>query len=261
MWLAERVWDPDLPRVIAPTGLRFTLLDDSHFFAAGVPAGRLSGHYITDKAGEMLSIFPIDKGLRYAIPFRPIADLTHDMEAMNAERGADPRCLTYGDDGEKFGLWPGTSEWVFGKGWLKDFFRFLSDRNDLVTTRLPSEALAETPPTGRVYLPTASYEEMGEWSLPTKAIHTYDELKHRLQDEHVYDRYQPFVRGGIGRGSSRSTRRATTSTSACCKSVTACAGATRSRRRARSCSPRPSPSSTAASATAPTGTASSAACT
>src|SRR5580704_10248915 len=43
MWLAERVWDPDLPRVIAPTGMRYTFLDDTHFFAAGLTRGRLSG--------------------------------------------------------------------------------------------------------------------------------------------------------------------------------------------------------------------------
>src|SRR3990172_8228849 len=28
----------------------------------------------------------------------------------------------YGDDGEKFGVWPGTSKWVFEEGWLERFF-------------------------------------------------------------------------------------------------------------------------------------------
>jgi 4-alpha-glucanotransferase len=200
MWLAERVWDPDLPRVIAPTRLRYTLLDDSHFFAAGVPHGRLSGHYVTDKAGELLSIFPIDKGLRYAIPFRPIPDFTRDLEKMNAERGGDSRCLTYGDDGEKFGLWPGTYDWVYGKGWLRDFFRLLSDRPDLVETVHPGQELLSTEPSGRVYLPSSSYEEMGEWAMPAESIHRYNELKERLGGAAADARFVPFVRGGIWQG-------------------------------------------------------------
>jgi alpha-amylase len=200
MWLAERVWDPDLPRVIAPTGLRYTLLDDSHFFAAGIPQGRLSGHYVTDKAGEMLCIFPIDKQLRYAIPFRPIPDLQRDLETMNAERADDVRCLTYGDDGEKFGLWPGTQDWVYGKGWLRDFFRLLTDRQDLVETVHPGREITSSEPSGRVYLPSSSYEEMAEWAMPAESIRRYHELKERLGGASADARLTPYVRGGIWQG-------------------------------------------------------------
>ncbi len=200
MWLAERVWDPDLPRALHGTGIQYTLLDDAHFFAAGLSRDGLSGHYVTEKSGHTLSVFPIDQQLRYAIPWKPIPELEQQFRELEQKRGDDPRCLTYGDDGEKFGLWPGTWDWIFGTGGLKDCFRFLSARGDLGATRLPREALAETPPTGRIYLPTASYEEMGEWSLPAAAIHSYEALKHRLQHEHVYERFQPFVRGGIWQG-------------------------------------------------------------
>ncbi len=198
MWLAERVWDPDLPRVIAPTGMRFTLLDDSHFFAAGLPAQRLWGHYVTEKAGVPIAIFPIDKGLRYAIPFKPIPDLARELEetARSVPAGAPLPCLTYGDDGEKFGVWPGTADWVYGHGWLEGFLRLLEDRGDLVGTVLPSRAL-EAPAAGRVYLPTASYEEMGEWAMPPESIHRYGELVEKLKRENVYERYRAFVRGGI----------------------------------------------------------------
>ena len=200
MWLAERVWDPDLPRVIAPTGTRYTFLDDAHFFAAGLTKAQLFGHYVTEKAGRPLSIFPIDQQLRYLIPWKPVSDFEHVFEELERTRGDEPRCLTYGDDGEKFGLWPGTQEWVFQKHWLRDFFRMLRDRRDLIRTLHPSQALAETPPVGRIYLPTASYEEMGEWALPTAAIKPYEELKQRLKNDGSYERFQPFVRAGIWQG-------------------------------------------------------------
>ncbi|HUB05597.1 MAG TPA: alpha-amylase/4-alpha-glucanotransferase domain-containing protein [Myxococcales bacterium] len=198
MWLAERVWDPDLPRVIHPTGTRFTLLDDSHFFAAGLPERRLYGHYVTEKAGVPLAVFPIDKGLRYSIPFKPVPELQGELVRMAREvpEGMPTGVLTYGDDGEKFGLWPGTHEWVYGRGWLRDFFRMLDDQRDLVSTVHPSRALEE-PFAGRIYLPTASYEEMGEWSMLPDSIRRYEELKHHLQREGVYERYHAFVRGGI----------------------------------------------------------------
>ena len=31
LWLAERIWNPDLPRIISAAGLEYTILDDTHF--------------------------------------------------------------------------------------------------------------------------------------------------------------------------------------------------------------------------------------
>ena len=116
MWLAERVWDPSLPRLLHAADVEYTLLDDTHFRYAGLREPRLTGHYVTEKAGDPVSVFPIDRDLRYAIPFKK------PQEAIAAIRGAGPgRTVTYGDDGEKFGVWPETYEWVWNKGWLKNF--------------------------------------------------------------------------------------------------------------------------------------------
>ena len=68
MWLAERVWEPALAKLIADAGMKFTLVDDGHFRAAGLE-GTLRGYYVTEKAGTPLALFPIDKKLREAIPF------------------------------------------------------------------------------------------------------------------------------------------------------------------------------------------------
>ena len=34
-WLAERVWEPQLPSSLAPAGVEYTLVDDNHFLGAG----------------------------------------------------------------------------------------------------------------------------------------------------------------------------------------------------------------------------------
>jgi alpha-amylase len=52
-------------------------------------------------------------------------------------------------------------------------------------------------PTGRVYLPTASYEEMGEWTLPAEAQERYHDVRKSLADRGELERARAFLRGGI----------------------------------------------------------------
>jgi alpha-amylase len=194
MWLAERVWDPDLPRVLAPCGIKYTLLDDSHFRAAGVVDEVITGHYLTEKAGFPLSIFPIDKGLRYRIPFAQPEEVLGYIQSAPGSA-----CLTYGDDGEKFGVWPDTFEWVFEKKWLTRFFAALESAESAGTiqTVLPGEYIQTHAPVGRVYLPNASYDEMMEWALPVAGMRRVHELRERMKKSGEYEIYGPYVRGGI----------------------------------------------------------------
>jgi alpha-amylase len=194
MWLAERVWEPSLAETISRAGLEYTLVDDTHFRYAG-QLGPLSGYYVTDKAGAPLSIFPIEKELRYAIPFRTV-ESTMELLGELARQGADT-IVTYGDDGEKFGLWPGTKDWVWGKGWLRSFFQALTQRKDLVSCATFSDILDSRASSGRVYLPTASYEEMGEWTLPADAQVRYQAARARFQEDKTWDELRPFFRGGL----------------------------------------------------------------
>jgi alpha-amylase len=194
MWLAERVWDPDLPRVLAPCGIKYTLLDDTHFRAAGIGGEVIGGHYLTEKAGHAMAIFPIDKGLRYRIPFSDAAEVIDYLKTAPAEG-----CLTYGDDGEKFGVWPNTYEWVFEKKWLTTFFGALekAQAKNEVRSVLPVEYLAERPPVGRVYLPNASYDEMMEWALPVRGMKDLHDLREKLKKSGEIEKYGPYLRGAI----------------------------------------------------------------
>jgi predicted glycosyl hydrolase (DUF1957 family) len=199
MWLAERVWEPALAERIARSGLEYTLIDDTHFRYAGI-GGPLFGHYVTEKSGTPLAIFPIEKEMRYAIPFKSVDDTMHVLGELGrtaAAIGANP-VVTYGDDGEKFGMWPGTKEWVWDKGWLRGFFARLSESED-VATATPADILDKHAPSGRVYLPTASYEEMGEWTLPAEAQRSYHDAKATLNERHpeLAAQLRPFLRGGV----------------------------------------------------------------
>jgi alpha-amylase len=198
MWLAERVWEPGLAKLIADAGMKFTLVDDGHFRAAGLE-GKLRGYYVTEKAGTPLAIFPIDQRLRQSIPFAQAWESIDVLEKLAVESGGSAT-VTYGDDGEKFGVWPHTKEWVWEKGWMREFLRLLAERRDHIRTRHFSDVLAGERPTGRVYLPTASYEEMGEWALPAEAQSQYNSVRQKLAGRGELEEARAFIRGGIWQG-------------------------------------------------------------
>jgi hypothetical protein len=111
------------------------------------------------------------------------------------ERGH--RLAVFADDGEKFGGWPGTKEWVYGKGWLDKFFHTINGLRDSGQVRLVTgaTALRETPGGGIAYLPTASYREMEAWALPPHAQTRLARLEQELGEER-FKASESLVRGG-----------------------------------------------------------------
>ncbi len=66
---------------------------------------------------------------------------------------------------------------------MERFFEALEANADWLTTTTPSAWLAEHQPIGRVYVPTGSYAEMGEWALPAAESLVYTDLLHRAVAE------------------------------------------------------------------------------
>lgn len=198
LWLAERVWDGDLPKKLAPTGIRYTILDDSHFIHAGLDPETVRGYYMTEKEGHPLGVFPISKDLRYLIPFRVPEDLVAFLARLG-ERAQDA-AITYADDGEKFGLWPDTYKWVYEEEYLERLFTLLEENAAWIRLQTFSEYLNTHPPTGRVYLPSASYDELMEWALPTPAAKALEDRRAELEREGRLPLFRPFLRGGFWDG-------------------------------------------------------------
>jgi hypothetical protein len=164
-WLAERVWEPDVPTSLAAAGYGWTILDDAHFSAAAIPEEAAWGPYSTEDQGRLVNLFGTQRGLRYLIPFQTVEGVIGYLRDHATEGGE--RIATMGDDGEKFGAWPTTWEHCWGEGrWVERFFEALEANAPWLTTVRPSDWLAANEPIGRAYVPTSSYEEMGEWALP-----------------------------------------------------------------------------------------------
>jgi 4-alpha-glucanotransferase len=193
MWLAERVWEPHLPRALRDAGVEFVLLDDSHFALAGLDPEALAGYYMTEEQSTTLAVFPISQRLRYLIPF---GDVSKTVEYLGSRR--DAGVLTVVDDGEKFGAWPGTYDHVYGQRWLDTFFDHILGTSWLTMTTF-SDVLDRLPPAGRVYLPTASYQEMGDWSLPAEAGQALEAARRELGPLEGGLRITALLRGGFWR--------------------------------------------------------------
>jgi alpha-amylase len=198
MWLAERVWEPHLPRPLAEAGVRYTLLDDTPFKMAGLTDDDLFGPYVTEEQGHTVTVFGNVMYLRYAIPWHPVEEV---MDWLRAQASAHPGGVAVmGDDGEKFGLWPGTWDLCWGpEAWMDRFFAALERSADWLRTRPLGEVAAELPPLGRVYLPCASYEEMMDWALPPRDFAAMRRVRRELRESGRTDILR-FVRGGLWRG-------------------------------------------------------------
>ena len=193
-WTAERVWDPEIPRLVSGLGLEYTILDDNHFRYAGIEEDELYGYYLTERLDRRLAVFPIDRFLRYSIPFRLPAETIDYFKSVADRRG---ECaFMYGDDGEKFGMWPGTYKWVFEEKWLVNFVEAVL-REDWIETTLPSEYVRDNPPLGRVYLTQGSYFELSEWALPSKVASRLVELHREIKEQNREKDFYPFLKGGV----------------------------------------------------------------
>ena len=194
LWLTERVWEPELAADLAQAGVRYALVDDRHFLVSGFSADRLHAPYWTESDGKRVALFPIDERLRYLIPFKPPADIVAYLRSLR--EGGAPLAV-FVDDGEKFGGWPGTKEWVYDRGWLAQFLDAMGGLiagSEIRLTTLAA-ALAEVPSGGLAYLPTASYREMEGWALPPDAATRLARLEHDLGPERLAGPDGALVRG------------------------------------------------------------------
>ena len=195
LWLTERVWEPDLAADLADAGVRYVLVDDRHFLVSGFERETLHAPFWTESGGKRVAVFPIDERLRYLIPFKPPASIAEYLREL---RAAGRPLAVFVDDGEKFGGWPGTKDWVYTRGWLDQFLDAMAAlvQGGEVQLTTPGAALAEVPSAGLVYLPTASYREMEAWSLPPAAAARLATLERDLGDSRMAGPDGALIRGG-----------------------------------------------------------------
>ena len=268
-WLAERVWEPDVPTSLAKAGYAYTIVDDAHFRAAAIPAERHWGSYSTDDQGYRVIVYGSEQGLRYRIPFRPVEEVIDYLREHATEDGGLVGMM--GDDGEKFGTWPGTWELCHGKGqWVERFFSALEENSRLADAAAAGGGAAcSTRPSAASTCPPGPTPRWASGRCPWRRGASSRTCSTRPWSR--ASRRRAGCAAASGAASRSTTARSTTSTSRCCGSharwtpcATAAAEPSASVRPAggrRSSWPASPTTSTRASRTTATGTGSSAAST
>jgi len=195
MWLAERVWEPHLPKYLVEAGVEFITIDDYHFKKSGLKEEDLFGYYLTEEDGKVLKVFPGSETLRYIIPFRPPEET---LEYLSRFQGSSQAAI-FADDGEKFGIWPHTFRSVYEEGWLERFFQLLGENLDWIESMHLGAYSTREKPLGRIYLSCSSYMEMDEWSLPTEAMVEYGRVIEKLKESPEGGQIRRFIKGGFWR--------------------------------------------------------------
>lgn len=193
-WLTERVWEPYLAKTFAQAGLKYTIVDDTHFKSSGLTEKDMLGYFVTEEDGFKLNIFPINAKMRYFVPFRQPEESINYLRSLATEEGDN--LVVLADDGEKFGVWPETYEWVYGQNWLERFFTELEKNRDWINVTTFSEYMAAHKPISRMYIPATSYDEMLEWCMSAEAINEYEEFVKYLKKHNMYENAGRFVKGG-----------------------------------------------------------------
>lgn len=193
-WLTERVWEPSLVSDLVEGGITAVTLDDRHFMSAGLAESELGAPYLTEHQGAPMRVAPGGNDMRAAIPWASVDEALRVIR-RRAESGTS--ILVYGDDTEKFGMWPGTHRSVIRNGWLAKFFDgLLALPGDIDVVPL-GEAIERSPLAGRIYIPDGSYPEMLEWALTASAQRSLSQIRGALSEVGLLDTLSPYMRSGL----------------------------------------------------------------
>jgi len=204
-WLSERVWEPNYPSFLSKVGLKYAIVDDNHFRSTGITEKETFYSYITEDEGKTLRIFPINEELRYLAPWKPTYTSIEYLKKVADEKG--DKCVLFMSDAEKMGVWGTTHQICYiqgheegdeGKPFIPAFFEQII-KNKWIKSITLSEYMDTYPARSLIYLPTASYDKMEEWVLPTKERKIFEKIRKDLkEDPDKRDEYL-FLKGGFWR--------------------------------------------------------------
>ena len=205
-WLSERVWEPDYPSFLNDVGLKYVIVDDNHFRSTGITEEDSLYSYVTENEGKTLRIFPINEELRYLTPWKPTHFSIEYLRKMATEEGDKLALLI--SDAEKMGVWGTTHQICYvegeghqegdnGKPFIPALFEQIMNNKWIKSTTL-TEYMNIFSAKSLIYLPTASYDKMEEWVLPTEIRKNFKRIRKDLKEDHNIETYQ-FLKGGFWR--------------------------------------------------------------
>ncbi len=174
-WLTERVWESSSWPALAATGIGYVTVTT---IISSAPARRQANWTVLQHRGRRHPprSLPDFRGAALTVCRSRGARGDRLLEGLADEGHA---AAVYFDDIEKFGIWPETYDWVYHRRLAQGADRGRAASLKGIRTATYADFHAANATRGIVYLPTTSYSEMNEWTLPMPAAGIYGPARRR----------------------------------------------------------------------------------
>ena len=197
LWLAEKVWESNLPKSIEQANIRYTALDEESFILNGVDKLPVRAYYNTENEGHTVGVFPVSRKTTDRMLHTSPQDMINYLLSNISDNNQD--MILIADDGEKYrsdSEGDGTASY---NTWLDEFFTLIEENNEEIQSSTMNEYWESIPPKGIAYFSSDSYNDMQSWSLHNEQKSVYDDIVRHLSNLPDAEKYRPFLRGGIWR--------------------------------------------------------------
>ncbi|MBD3350142.1 MAG: DUF1926 domain-containing protein [Candidatus Lokiarchaeota archaeon] len=209
-WLSERVWEPNYPSFLSKAGLNYVIVDDNHLRGCGLSEEETFYSYVTEDNGSVITVFPINEIIRHLAPWKPAKETIKYLEENADEKGN--RIILFLSDAEKMGVWGTTNELCYIKGhpqederpYIDELFSLI-EKSQIIKPITLNQYMKRHGSNGRVYIPTATYDKMEEWVLPSKVRKQMSALMKQIKkdkeqgEENIPKEITRFIKGGFWR--------------------------------------------------------------
>jgi len=178
-WIAERVWEPGLARILCNSGLEYTFLDDRYFQLAGLEDKACLAAYLTEDQGKAVTVVPIHLLLGERLATQSPEQIILALKEMASPEG--DRLAVLMVPGESLGYDGARHDALYKNGWLKGFFDLLESSREWLQVLTPRTSPEVFEPRGRVYFPCLSSGETMRSSLAPSRQRVYNEVSRRLR--------------------------------------------------------------------------------
>jgi hypothetical protein len=159
-WIAERIWEPSLAKILKNGGMDYTFLDDYFFHIAGVEDEVCTHPCLTEDQGKSITVFPLATRLAASIPAVSPAKILASLHKLADESGEKVVALLF--PGDRFDI--RGNETNGARQWLEAFLAGIEENRSWLQTVTPQRFLKQNQRRRkRVYFPCLSAPDAMHW--------------------------------------------------------------------------------------------------